>query len=113
MEQNSNTVIGEIGRRLLMGEFSVNEDNFEKAFYIATEELKRKAVMIGADAIVHMRQDIDLDTDGFAYFYLQMYGTAVKLKKETSMEEKGICKNCGAELQEGEKFCGQCGSSVM
>jgi hypothetical protein len=25
------------------------------------------------------RQDIDLDTTAFQYFYLQMYGTAVKL----------------------------------
>ena len=31
-----------------------------------------------ADAIVGMRQDIDLDTAGWQFFYLQMYGTAVR-----------------------------------
>ncbi|MCF2554417.1 heavy metal-binding domain-containing protein [Faecalicatena contorta] len=68
----------------LYGEWSVGQNDFEKAFYITVEELKKRAVILGADAIVCMRQDIDLDTNGFAYFYLQMYGTAVKYlqKKE-------------------------------
>ncbi len=35
---------------------------------------------MGANAIVGMRQDIDIDSNGFQYFYMQMYGTAVKLK---------------------------------
>ena len=47
---------------------------------MATEELKRKAFMLGGNAVIHMKQDIDLDTNGFQYFYLQMYGTAVKIK---------------------------------
>jgi ABC-type phosphate transport system auxiliary subunit len=62
----------------LYGEWSVGQSDFEKAFYIATEELKKRAEMLGADAVVGMRQDIDLDTNGFAFFYLQMYGTAVR-----------------------------------
>ena len=62
--------------RFLYGEWS----DFEKAFFIATEELKKRGEMVGADAIICMRQDIDMDTNGFAYFYLQMYGTAVKFK---------------------------------
>lgn len=41
-------------------------------------EAKQRAVMLGGDAVVSMRQDIDLDTSGFQYFYLQMYGTVVK-----------------------------------
>ena len=32
------------------------------------------------NAIISMRQDIDLDTNSFQFFYLQMYGTAVKFK---------------------------------
>ncbi len=36
--------------------------------------------MLGADAVIAMRQDIDLDTEGFQFFYLQMYGTAVRFK---------------------------------
>ena len=62
----------------LYGEFSVGQNDFDKAFYIALEELKKRAAMLGADAIISMRQDIDLDTNNFQYFYLQMYGTAVK-----------------------------------
>ena len=65
----------------LYGEWSVGQSDFEKAFFIAVEELKKRAEMVGADAIIGLRQDIDLDTNGFAFFYLQMYGTAVKLKR--------------------------------
>ena len=64
----------------LYGEWSVGQNDFDKAFYVATQELKTRAAMLGADAIICMRQDIDLDTNGFTYFYLQMYGTAVKYK---------------------------------
>ncbi len=54
--------------------------NFDDAFFIAVEELKERAALLGADAVIGMRQDIDLDSNGFQYFYLQMYGTAVKFK---------------------------------
>lgn len=66
---------------VLIGEWSVGQTEFEVAFFIAVQELKKRAQMLGGDAIVSMRQDIDLDTNGFAYFYLQMYGTAVKIEK--------------------------------
>lgn len=66
----------------LYGERSVGQNDFESAFFIATEELKKRGEMVGADAIICMRQDIDIDTEGFSYFYLQMYGTAVKFKKD-------------------------------
>lgn len=62
----------------LWGEYSVGQNDFEKAFFVATQELKKRAVMLGGDAVVSMRQDIDLDTSGFQYCYLQMYGTVVK-----------------------------------
>ena len=54
-------------------------DQFDKAFFISIQELKKRALILGADAIIGMRQDIDLDTEGIQYFYLQMYGTAVKI----------------------------------
>jgi len=63
----------------LYGEWSVGQSDFEKAFFVSVEELKKRAALLGADAIISMRQDIDLDTNSFQYFYLQMYGTAVKL----------------------------------
>lgn len=62
----------------LWGEFTAGQNDFDKAFFIAVQELKFRASLLKADAIVSMRQDIDLDTTGFQYFYLQMYGTAVK-----------------------------------
>ena len=64
----------------LYGELSVGQDSFDKAFFVAVQELKKRAIMLGADAIIGMKQDIDLDTTYFQYFYLQMYGTAVKFK---------------------------------
>lgn len=64
----------------LYGEWSVGQSDFEKAFFVAVEELKERAHIVGADAVIGMRQDIDLDTNGFQFFYLQMYGTAVKFK---------------------------------
>ena len=54
----------------LWGEYSVGQNDFEKAFFVATQELKKRALMLGGDAVVSMRQDIDLDTSGFQYFYL-------------------------------------------
>jgi len=64
----------------IYGEWSVGQSDFEKGFFVAVEELKERAAMMGADAVICMRQDIDLDTNGFQYFYLQMYGTAVRYK---------------------------------
>jgi hypothetical protein len=47
----------------LYGEWSVGQSDFEKAFFVAVEEMKERAAMMGADAIVSMRQDVDLDTN--------------------------------------------------
>ena len=65
----------------LYGEFSFGMQNdFDKAFYIAVREIQKRAAKMGGDAIIGMRQDIDMDTNQFQYFYLQMYGTAIRLK---------------------------------
>ena len=64
----------------LWGEFSAGQNDFDKAFFIAVQELKLRSSILKADAIIGLRQDIDLDTTGFQHFYLQMYGTAVKFK---------------------------------
>lgn len=65
-----------------------NSNMFDIAFFIAIEELKKRAYTMGANAIIGMKQDLDLDTNGFQHFYLQAYGTAVKT--ETSDEELTI-----------------------
>jgi hypothetical protein len=62
----------------LYGEWSVGQSDFEKAFFVAVQELNKRAGLLGADAVIGMRQDIDLDTTTFQFFYLQTYGTAVK-----------------------------------
>ncbi len=64
----------------IFGEYCLGKSNFEIAFFIAVEELKKRAAMLGADGIVFMRQDVDLDREAYQFFYLQMYGTAVKFK---------------------------------
>ena len=64
----------------LWGEWSAGQNDFDKAFFVAIQELKERAKLVGGDGIIFMRQDIDLDTNGFQYFYLQMYGTAVRFK---------------------------------
>ncbi len=61
----------------LMGQ---KTDWFDIAFHIAIEELKKRAYLIGANAIIGMKQDLDLDTNGFQHFYLQIYGTAVEVR---------------------------------
>lgn len=70
----------------LYGEWSVGHNDFDAAFFISVQELKERAKRIGADAIIGMRQDIDMDTNGFAFFYLQMYGTAVRFTKGSPKE---------------------------
>ncbi len=122
----------------LYGEFSVGQNQFESAFYVSVQELKRRASFLDADAIICMRQDIDLDTNGFSYFYLQIYGTAVRLKsrqkekeanKDSRIKYKDDFKNspsgavkpqptdnpylvtcplCGHEQSKGRKFCTWC-----
>ena len=63
------------------GEHALTVDNrFDKAFYVAARELQEIARKMDADAIIGMRQSIELDRVGFQYFYLQLYGTAVKFK---------------------------------
>ena len=67
----------------IYGEWSVGQSQFEQAFFVAVQELKARAAMLGADAVIGMRQDIDMDTTTFQFFYLQMYGTAVKFRAIT------------------------------
>lgn len=62
----------------LIGDWTVGQNDFDVAFYIAVQELKKRAAVLEADAIIAMRQDIVIDRATFGYFYLQMYGTAVK-----------------------------------
>ena len=78
---NDNVSRSEIMQVLFLNAGAYNgHADFDTAFFIAVQELKQRAALLGADAVIGMRQDIDLDSNGFQYFYLQMYGTAVKFK---------------------------------
>jgi hypothetical protein len=56
-------------------------NDFDSAFYIVVQELKKRALLMGADAIVGMRQDLDFNPQSGGTFYLKMYGTAVRRKR--------------------------------
>ncbi|MBQ3009625.1 MAG: heavy metal-binding domain-containing protein [Oscillospiraceae bacterium] len=61
-------------------EGSVGQWQFDDAYYYSIAELKLRCAEMGGDAVVGMSMDFDLDTNNAAAFYLQMHGTAVKLK---------------------------------
>ncbi len=63
---------------IFLDEWPVGQQNFQRAFLVCVEELKRQTIKLGGDAIVWLRQDIDLDTSGFQFFYMQAYATAVR-----------------------------------
>lgn len=69
------------GWGILTGSWSADDADFSKAFFICTQELKERTLLLGGEAVICMRQDTAVDTDTFHYFYLDMYGTAVKRKK--------------------------------
>lgn len=64
------------------GRWSLKQSGQERAFFIAVEELKRRGAMLGADAVINMRQHITLNSYAPGRFHLQIYGTAVKLGEE-------------------------------
>jgi len=63
---------------IFAGEWPVEHQDFPIAFVVCLEELKVQAASIGGDAVIWLRQDIDLDTSGFQFFFMQAYGTAVR-----------------------------------
>lgn len=106
------------------GQHTLKGRDSDAAFYIAVEELKKRALLLDADAIIHMRQDIDLRSDGAYYFYLQMYGTAVRLKERperitvepepkpaVAKDVSGMCTCpiCGSKNMRRRSVCLKCG----
>ena len=64
-------------------EGAVGQQSFDLAFYMSIAEMKLRAAELGGNAIVGLTMDFDLDTTNFGCFYLQMYGTVVKLLDST------------------------------
>lgn len=65
-------------RTFVYGEWLFDKTDFEVSFYIALREIQKRAKLLDADAVVGMRQDIDMLSGGAQYFCVQMYGTAVR-----------------------------------
>ena len=61
-------------------EGAIGQGSFDMAYYICVAELKLRCAEMGGNAIVGMHMDFDLDTTNWGGFYIQMHGTAVKLK---------------------------------
>lgn len=72
---------GNLWRRYY-GRWCLKQSGQEKASFIAVEELKRRAALLGADAIINVRQHITVNPYASGSFHLQIYGTAVKRKKK-------------------------------
>lgn len=106
------------------GPHSLKGRDADAAFFVAVEELKKRALLLDADAIIHMRQDIDLQSHSSYYFYLQMYGTAVRMKerperimvepapKPTATKDLSgmcTCPICGSQNMRRRTVCHKCG----
>lgn len=69
---------GDIGWAFLAGEWPVGHQQFPRGFLVCIEELKLQTLRLGGDGVIWLRQDVDLDTSGFQFFYMQAYGTAIR-----------------------------------
>jgi hypothetical protein len=73
----------------LAGEWPLGLQDFPLAFAVSVEELKLLTLSKGGDAIVWLRQSIELDTNGFQFFYMQMYGTAARRAGHGAQRDPG------------------------
>lgn len=71
-------LISTVAYAFLLGELPLGQQHFRRAFAVCIADLRAQVSRLGGDALVWLRQDLDLDTTGFQYFYMQAYGTAVR-----------------------------------
>ena len=60
------------------GLFNWTGSELEECFFIGQEELKNRARILGADAIIGFKEDTDFPWESQSLFFMQMYGTAVR-----------------------------------
>jgi len=66
-------------------EVQVHFQQMPAAFAVCVEQLKRACIRVGGNAIVGLRMDTDIEAVmGAHHFYLQMYGTAVRVQQSGS-----------------------------
>lgn len=75
---NGETDGGDILVGLLTGDLNFEARTYDQALWIGFEEMRSRAVRVGADAVIWVRQDMHIDNSGMEYFYLQVTGTAVR-----------------------------------
>lgn len=68
---------------VVLGDSVANFRAFPIAFAVCVEQLKRDASRLGADAVVGMRMNFDLDRSGIGVqgFTMQLFGTAVRRRQ--------------------------------
>ena len=64
----------------IFGDSVANFQAFPVAFAVCVEQLKRQAASIGADAVIGVQMNFDLDRSalGLSAFTMQLFGTAVR-----------------------------------
>ena len=72
----------EVVSALIFGDSVANFRAFPVAFKVCTEQLRREALALGADAVIGVRMNFDLDRSGVGLmaFTMQLFGTAVRRK---------------------------------
>ncbi len=60
------------------GFFNWTGSELEECFFVGQEEIKKRASILGANAVIGFREDTDIYNDGGGWFFMQMYGTAVR-----------------------------------
>jgi hypothetical protein len=60
--------------------FTEASQTFEQVFLLTSQELRRRAAALGADAVVGMRHDVDLAASDRECVYVDVAGTAVRFR---------------------------------
>jgi len=60
------------------GSFNWTGSELEECFFIGQEELKKRANILQADAIIGFTESTDIYNDSGNWFFMQMYGTAIR-----------------------------------
>jgi hypothetical protein len=63
----------------LIGDYMATQSDFDFAFVIAVEELKKRTAHLGGDAIIGFKFEIDLDPKSANEFFVKVTGTAVRI----------------------------------
>ena len=70
----------------LVGDYMATQCDFDLSFVIAVEELKKRTVNLGGNAIIGFKFELDLDPKSANEFFVRALGTAVRtIIKDTTL----------------------------